>query len=91
MTRQTSGLAGGLVLLVVGVILIAQAVLSGSFGFALINLPPVVAGFAVLRRWPWAAGLGALVAFVYAAFWGFVATTPLRQALPAAIAPAMLP
>ncbi|MEP7378875.1 MAG: hypothetical protein ABI725_04860 [Chloroflexota bacterium] len=71
-----------MILLLAGIGLIAQAVTTGSFGFALLNLPLVAAGYAVLRRWRWAVGLGAFVALVYAAFWGLVATTPWRMPTP---------
>ena len=79
-----SGRASGLLLLVVGIVLVAQAAMTGSFGFALLNLPIIGAGYAALRhsRRRWATWLAAVVAFAYAAFWLLVATTPWRMATP---------
>jgi hypothetical protein len=82
LNRQTSARVGGVLLFATAGVVIVQSALSGSFGFVLLNLPALAAGYAVLQRWPWARAGGLIMAVVYAAFWTIVATTPLRGITP---------
>ena len=81
--RAVAWWVGGLLLLGLGA---GSLVLgfAGGVAFLALAVPPLVAGYAVLRQWRWARWLGLGVAAAYAAAVVYVATTPWRGLTPPA-------
>ena len=81
--RAVAWWVGGLLLLGLGA---GSLVLgfTGGVAFLALAVPPLVAGYAVLRQWRWARWLGLGVAAAYAAVVGYVVTTPWRGLTPPA-------
>ncbi len=86
--RHGAQQVGGVVLLVLGALSIAVALVGSIFAgsgvaFLPLALPLLVAGYVVLRAIRGARVLGLSVAVIYGVAVGYVATTPLRGLTPA--------
>jgi hypothetical protein len=55
----------------------------GGVAFVPLAVPPIAAGYCVMRRIQWARLLGVAVAVTYAVVVGYIATTPWRGLAPA--------
>ncbi len=89
--RRRAWVAGGLVLLALGIGslvvplagLLATGGRLGGLAFLPLAVPPIAAGYCVLRQIPWARVLGFTVALAYAVVVAYTATTPWRGLTPA--------
>lgn len=85
--RWAAWRAGGMILLAMGVVSVAVAIgglilAGGGVMFLPLALPPLGAGYMVLRATPGARLVGVLVAAAYGAFVWYVATYPLGGLTP---------
>jgi hypothetical protein len=85
--RRAAWDLGGLVLVAAGIgsLVVGMAgliVWGGGVAFFPLAVPPLAAGYAVLRRARWARVSGFIVALAYAATVAYVATTPWRGLTP---------
>lgn len=87
--RRGAWKAGGLLLLALGIGSLAVAVIGLLFGaygslavFSVLAVPPLAAGYGVLRRMRWARLVGLIVALGYGAAVAYIATTPSRGLTP---------
>lgn len=92
-TRQRAWMAGGILLLALGGLLVAAGLVGfvtggGGAAFVVLALPPAGAGALAYRRVASVRVSAVSVALAYAAFALYVATGPLRGVTPADGAPA---
>ena len=89
--RRRAWTAGGVVLLALGVGTLALPIGSlvlndggaGGVAFLPLAVPPLVAGYCVLRQLRWARLFGCAVAAIYGLVVAYIATTPWRGLTPA--------